>query len=63
MWGFTHFTSNIQESQFFQIINVICSQQRYNKNSTFLDKNREESFNFFLFFPQLRLAQTRDALA
>ncbi|OPF15553.1 hypothetical protein B1L04_24035 [Microcystis aeruginosa KW] len=51
VWGFTHFTSNIQESQFFQTINVICSQQRYNKNSTFLDKNREESFNFFLFFP------------
>jgi len=51
VWGLTHFTSNMQESQFFQTINVICSQQRYNKNSTFLDKNREESFNFFLFFP------------
>jgi hypothetical protein len=51
VWGFTHSTSNIQESQFFKTINVICSQQRYNKNSTFLDKNREESFDFFLFFP------------
>ncbi|TRU48916.1 MAG: hypothetical protein EWV91_08455 [Microcystis aeruginosa Ma_QC_Ca_00000000_S207] len=51
-----HFTPNIQESRFFKTINVICSQQRYNKNSTFLDKNREEIVSIFPILPLTQIS-------
>ncbi|TRT65086.1 MAG: hypothetical protein EWV84_17685 [Microcystis sp. M_QC_C_20170808_M3Col] len=54
--GYSPFYTQYSREPFFLTINVICSQQRYNKNSTFLDKNREEIVSVFPILPLTQIS-------